>query len=190
MSKIVAQLIATIATSKKGAKFASLTYRAQETGELARHTLILGASTETLYKKDIAILEALLAGDTLSALDREAAQSVLDSRRESLDKGIGNNDAYTNKDTYTYIDGLPGVFMHKETGVVYVNALAEDKVVIEAGTPKKPVKSAPLTIAKNAIRQTLPSARFRTFRLKNVNRAALNGDVLVAVDDYKAPVEA
>lgn len=176
----VATLVGMVAGGK-GAKFGSLTYRAKETGELAKYVLILGASTETLYKKDVAILKTLLAGDTLSDLEREAATALLKSREESLTVGIGNNSKYVHAphaaDTYVHADGIPGVKIHKETGVVYVTALVEDKTVLQPGTYKE-VKSKPLTLAKKAVEKNLPSRRFRQFILKNVTRAALNGDVL------------
>lgn len=177
----VAQLIGLIG-SGKGAKFASLTYKTQETGEVAKHTLILGADTKKLYKKDIAKLEEMLNGD-MEPMARDAANRVLASRKESLEVGIGKNSKYThapqNGDTYTQVDGIPGVKIHKETGIVYVTALSEDKVVLVEGTPRKPVNSKPETIAKKNIEKLLPSSRFRQFILKNVARAALNGDVLV-----------
>lgn len=177
----VAALVGLLA-SGKGAKFASLTYRAKESGELAKHTVILGAKVETLYEKDIAILRELLAGDTLTDIQREAATALLATREESLTVGIGNNSKYVHRadggaDTYVHADGIPGVKVHKDTGVVYVTALVEHKTVIEPGVHKV-VKSRPLTIAKKEVEKHLPSRRFRQFILKNVNRAALNGTVL------------
>jgi len=175
----VGQLIGLIAQGK-GAKFANIKYRNAQ-GELARHTLILGASTVKLYEKDIAKLEAMLAGD-MEPMARAAAEKVLASRRQSLEKGIGNNDAYTHGpaqgDTYVHVDSIPGVKIHKDTGVVYVMALTENKVVLEPGTPKKPVNSKPETLAKKAIEAMLPSARLRQFTLSHVARAAMNGEVL------------
>ena len=180
----VAQLVGLIG-SGKGAKFASLTYRTEKTGEVAKHTLILGASTEKLYQKDIVKLEEMLKGELPSVPYRLAAEQLLASRKESLEKGIGNNSKYVhskeNADTYVQADGIPGVKLHKETGVVYVVALSEDKVVlVEAVNPKPPTKhKTEQTAAKSKIEYLLPSGRFRQFTLKNVGRAALNGDVLI-----------
>lgn len=173
---MIAELVGLIG-SGKGAKFASLTYRAKESGELARHVVILGASTEVLYTKDIEILEDMVT--RLTGIELTAANELLASRRQSLDKGIGNNDAYTNADTYVYAQGIPGVRIHKETGILYVSGLVESKKVIEEGTHKK-VNSSEKTIAKRKIEKTLPSGRYRLFRLtaENVKRAACNGEVL------------
>jgi hypothetical protein len=179
----VAQLVGLIG-SGKGAKFASLTYKTESTGEVAKHTLILGASTEVLYKKDIAKLEEMLAGE-LTVPYRLAAEQLLASRKESLEKGIGNNSKYVhskeNADTYVQADGIPGVKLHKETGVVYVMALSEDKVVlVEATNPKPPTQhKTEQTAAKAKIEYMIPSGRLRQFTLKKVGRAALNGEVLL-----------
>ncbi len=170
----VAQLIEAI-NRGKGAKFASFTYRAKGTGELAKVTIVLGASTESLYKRDLAALEII--HPTLTGLELEACAKIMASRRESLEKGIGNNSAYTNADTYVYPVGLSGIRVHKETGALYVNGLIVDKKVIEPGTYKE-VKSRPLTLARNAIEKNLPSSKYRMYTLPNVLRAALNGEVL------------
>lgn len=159
----------------KGAKFASFKYRAKGTGELSKIVVILGAKTENLYKKDIEILTEMIPN--LSGLAQEAAMKILKSRNESLLKGIGNNDAYTHKDTYVYPVGLEGIRVHKETGEVYVNGLVEHKEVIEPGEYKE-VKSRPLTIEKKKIEKELPSGRYRMYVLRNIKRAALNGEVL------------
>jgi hypothetical protein len=161
----------------KGAKFANIVYRVKRNNELARYRIILGAHTDKLYQKDIEKLTALIP--TLTDLvELEAAYAILNSRNESLIVGIGNNSAYTNADTYVQADGIPGVKIHKETGCLYVTGLVEEKTVLEAGEPEKPVKSRPLTIAKRKIEKTLPSGRFRQLIIKNVSRLACNGDVI------------
>ncbi len=163
-----------------GAKFAGITYTSKVSGkvltaETAKHTIILGASTEELYKRDIPLLSAMLA--TLSGDALLAATELLDSRVASVELGVGNTPEYTQADTYIHIDGLPGVKLHKDTGALYLSGLAHDKTVIVPGTYRV-VKSSPKTIAKDKIRKDLPSGRFRTFALSNVSRAALNGNVL------------
>jgi len=169
---------------KLGATFASFTYQTKETGEVAKYNLVLGASTENLYKKDVVLLERmvkLLKGIKAQQHTILAAEELLASRNESLTKGIGNSDAYTNADTYYYVAGLNGVRVHKDTGVLYVSGLLNRKEVLIAGTPRKKVNSAPKTIAKKKIGYILPSGRYRLFVLPNVTRAALNGDVLELV---------
>ena len=39
-----------------GSRFASITYRAKETNELARHTILLGVDVMKAYKRDLAVM--------------------------------------------------------------------------------------------------------------------------------------
>lgn len=170
------------AMSGKGAKFASFTYTNAE-GEKAIHTLILGADMRALYEKDAATVEAMLP--TLSGLELEAAQAILSSLAVSLSGGIGNNPAYVHgadmrgegNETYTHVDGIPGVKVHNVTGEVYVNGLSERKVVLVEGTYKE-VKSRPLTLAKKAIERNLRKSKVRQFKLASVSSARLNGETI------------
>lgn len=174
---------------KVGATFASFTYKTKETGEVAKYSLILGASTHNLYKKDVVLLEritTMLKRIKAQQHTIQAAEELLASRRDSLTNGIGNNANYTNGDTYDYVAGLEGVRVHKETGAIYVSGLLNKKEVIVAGAPRKKVNSAPKTIAKKRIGYMLPSGRYRLFTLPNVTRAAVNGDVLELVVDNTA----
>ena len=171
---------------RKSATFANFIYKTKETGELAQYSIILEADTYNLYKKDIPKLERairLLTQIGAAAHTIQAAQELLDSRNESLTNGVGNNDAYTNKNTYDHVDGFRGVRVHCDTGDLYVSGLVEHKKTIKAGTPRKPVKSSPKTISKNRLRYIIPSGRFRQFALPNVKRAAVNGDVLELITE-------
>lgn len=180
MEKLMLQSMA----KRTSASFATFVYTTKETGEVAKYSIILGADTHTLYEKDVKKLEKAIRWlKRINAAPHviQAAEEVLASRTESLTKGVGNNSAYTNADTYDYIDGLPGVRIHKETGALYVSGLLNNKVVIQDGAPRKKVNSAPKTIAKKRLGYVLPSGRYRMFALPNVTRAAINGDVLELV---------
>jgi hypothetical protein len=171
-----------LAVSKKGAKFASFKYLTKETGELQKITVILGASTENLYEKDIEVLEFMLA-DTMDPIARLAANELLNSRKESLAKGIGHNSAYTCTDVYTTVNqNTQGIKIHRENGQLHIVGLVEHKVVLEPATmPYKKVNSSAKTIAKNEIRRLLPSHRFRQYCLDNVQTATMNGETLELV---------
>ncbi len=171
----VADLVAAIA-KHKGAKFSSFLYTAKESGEVARHTLILGASTEVLYEKDILALEKMLP-DMVDGIDKIAVEAILESRKTSLKLGIGNNPAYTCADVYVEPMGLGGIKVHKDNGSLHVCGLVEDKKIITPGVFKV-VKSAPLTLAKRAVMKLLPSNRFRQFKLERVTTAKLHGETL------------
>ncbi len=164
----------------QGSRFANITYTNKVGGkvitpETSRFHLILGASTENMYQTEIEKLEDFIYGAWIKTeVQKLAAIEMLDSRKESLEKGVGNNSRYTNADTYISFDGLR---IHKETGEVYVSGLEQSKTVIVAGTYKT-VKSSPKTLAKAHIAKVCGFSKFRLFTLDNISRAALNGNVL------------
>lgn len=177
MSAFVA-LLESLATMA-GARFASFVYVAQPSGprltvEVARHLLILGASTENLYRRDLETLAVLMP--TLTGLQLAAAEKIRASRTESLDKGVGNNSAYTGADAYAPT-AIKGVKVHLETGNLHVSGLTMRKDVIVKANYRT-VKSKPETIARQEVEAMLPSAKFRQFRLDGVTVAKLNGDTL------------
>jgi hypothetical protein len=163
-----------------GARFVSFTYRSAETQELARYTLLLGVNMVTLYERDRDTLEALRP--TLQGLEADAADALLKSITESLEKGIGNNAAYTHGAdkgaTYEAIAGAPGLKINVNDGTLHVVGLVERKTVLEAGEPRKEVQSKPLTLAKRALERELRRSKIRQFRLPNLTVAKMNGDTL------------
>lgn len=171
---------------------AFLTYTAKGTGEKAQVTVMLGGSTESLYRQDKAILLTMLPN--LSGIQLEAAQAILASREESLKPltdeagneiaptSIGHNAKYTCADAYTPMDGFTGVRIHDDSGTVHVTGLVTHKVVLTKGTYKV-VNSKPLTIAKNDISKSLPSSKFRQYILENVTGANLNGETVEFVTE-------
>lgn len=173
--------VVNLLTAHRGARFAGFRYTAKGSGEVSKVVVILGASLEALYRRDIDVLTEMLEITPETDLEFEAATALLLSRRESLANGIGNNSRYVHgplaADTYQHIDGLPGIKIHRETGEVYVTGLVHHKEVIEPGT-YKPVKSRPLTIAKRNIEKWLPSGRFRQYSLPALTRVAANGETL------------
>lgn len=178
----VAKLIELISTGK-GATFAAFLYQTVADNkklikpEVSHLTVILGASTELLYKKDIEILQALIP--TLKGLDKEVAQELLDSRQNSLTLGIGNNPAYTQAGMWVHPQGLEdrGIRVDKSTGHVQVCGLVHRKDVVVPGL-YKPDTRRRRTVAKDAIRRELPSHKFRSYRLDHVAAIAINGEVM------------
>jgi glycerol-3-phosphate dehydrogenase len=160
----------------KGAQFASFIYTAKGSGEKSKITVILGASTENLYRKDIEQLEEMIP--SLSGLSLVAANEILASRKQSLEKGIGQNDAYTCKDVYEAIEGLPNVLVHKDTGALHIHGLSHAKEVIVKGVHKV-VNSSAKTLAKAEVSKTLPSSRFRQYAIENFTKVRVAGTTLV-----------
>ena len=168
------------ALTGKGAKFASFKYRTKGTDELSLYLVTLGASLENAYQKDVETLEALIP--SLTGVDLDAANAILTSLNVSLDGGIGNNPAYThgadNGDTYAFTD-VPGIKLNKNNGELHLtNALVQHKTVIETGTPKKPVKSSDLTLAKRKLERSLRKGKIRQFALSGISVAKLNGETI------------
>src|ERR1041385_5928484 len=164
MSKI-GELIEVLSRNK-GAKFCSFVYK-NEQKEVARVTLILGATTEALYEKDIALLEEMKHG--VAGMHLMCVEELLASRKQSMEKGIGQNDDYTLKDVYVYPVGLEhvGIRVHKEDGSLQVRGLAMNKVVLVPGEYGPDTRRAKTKI-KDSIRAKLPSHRFRTYRLDRI----------------------
>jgi hypothetical protein len=163
-----------------GVQFASLTYRTKATDELARYTLLLGASVENAYAGDLQKVEDALPTLT-DSLDVQAATEIINSLRQSLDKGIGNNDAYTLQGVYAST-GIPGVFINTNDNALHLrNVFVQSKVVLQEGKPRKPVNSKPLTIAKDKLKKMLGlrSNKLRQFALDNITKAKVNGDTII-----------
>lgn len=143
------------------ARFASLTYRSKGTNELARHTILLGVDTLKAYKKDLAKL--LILQPRLEGVKQLACQELIKSIKQSLDKGIGQNEAYTCKDVYEQTT-VRGVKVHKETNELHLMGYAVSKVVIEQGE-EDTTKSSEKTLAKHAISKHLRRGKIRQFVL-------------------------
>jgi hypothetical protein len=183
---MIGQLLAELA-NVQSAKFASFTYKAKGTGEVAKHTVLLNFSVEEAYKKDIELVNSIFDNAT-DPLEKTAAGEILASLAVSLQEGAGNNPAYThgeaargkNCETYIHVKDIAGLMIHAETGSLHVKGMAITKEVIEQGTYKK-VNSAPLTIAKNKIRSQLRSGKIRQFVLDGLQSVRINGETLELV---------
>lgn len=159
---LIAQLSAR-AASLSGPRFVGVTYRSKESGELARHTLILGASYANLLAESRAQLSAL--APTLSGIDSQACTELLASVAESIAAHAAGRESahYTQAGIWQTV--CPGLRVDEQTGRVQIAALAHAKRVIEPGT-FKPDTRRPLTKAKDAIRATLPMGKFRTLSVE------------------------
>lgn len=146
----------------KSARFVSLLYRAKETGELARHTLLLNVKRERCLKVDLANLTALRP--SLTGLEAQACDELIASITETLT--TGSNSQYTKKGYYT-AEGNGNV-QTSVKDVCYVRGYSVGKEVLQEGTYKQ-VKSAPKTIAKNKLRKTLKNTRVREFIITPAN---------------------
>jgi hypothetical protein len=156
-----------------GCRFINLHYTTKGSGEEANYTLCLGVNLERAYRRDEKVGRLFKPSNPI---EQQAKDEVLSSLRESLTKGIGNNSAYTNKDTYEHI--CPGLKVHEETGALHVYGFLLRKTTIAEGVHKK-VNSSELTIAKNKVKRNFKISKFRQFVLTNVSTASINGKTLV-----------
>jgi hypothetical protein len=120
-----------------------------------------------------------------TSLEFEAATLHLASLRESLEKHLNGeqHSAYTKAGQYITIGN--GLNLNTTDNTLQLFGLVVSKVSIEAGEPQKPVKSAPLTIAKNKIRRRGKVGQLREFALDegNVIGVRVNGDTI----EFTAP---
>ncbi len=166
--------IATAIASIQGVKFIGVTYRAKETGELARHTLIIGADYKELTRKSMEDITRMLP--TLTGLSLQAANDLL----VSYSKTLLAQDTNTEHPDYTqagiWESLCPGlraeVLARDEAGKpsvwgdkIQITGLSHAKRVLEAGTYKS-VNSKPLTLARKAIEKQLPRSKYRTLSVE------------------------
>lgn len=158
LTKIAASL-----ASLAGVRFVGVTYRSKESGELARHTLIIGANYRNAIQTSMEELTRTL-GTLTDALEIEACQALIKSCSQSLlsiDAGVphpGN----TKPELYETI--CPGLRQHKLDGTFELCGLSVAKKVIEPGVYKQ-VNSRPLTLAKQKLEKGLPRSKYRTLCL-------------------------
>jgi len=157
-----------------GARFVSLRYTSKGSGETAVHNVLLGVNLVRAYKRDLAILRAKLP--KLTGIDAQACGEMIASLAKSLEVGIGNNPAYTQKDTYVTI--APGVKLDPENGSLYVYGFSMGKTVLVPGEHKH-VNSQPKTLAKKKLGKLLKSTKFRQYAVSELSVAKLDGRKLV-----------
>ncbi len=147
-----------------GAKFVGVTYRAKESGEVSRYTVLVGGDYGNLVRKSLAEARAVKPVDNVrGSLDRKAKAEVLRSLRNTLEnaKRGEQNDSYTKRNRYASVGNGVSVF---DDGTFELRGIVVSRKVLEAGTHKV-VKSRPLTIAKDAIRKQLSISKYRSLCL-------------------------
>lgn len=170
-------LVAELSIRQPGAKFVSLTYRAKSSGELARHTIILGAS----YLKCVedSILELETRAGALVGVEQLACVELLKSFNETLlaHQAGQQNPAYTKAGQYRKI--CEGLQVNENDGSLEICGLEKSKVIIEPGAHKT-VNSKPFTIAKSELRKLCRVSKWRTFCLDpgTLKEVKMNGETI------------
>lgn len=155
---VLRKINSALAAANGAACFASLTYVSKESGEMARHTVILNGDYGALVIKSLAEL-AVIRESLSDPLDIQAAEEIRLSLEKTRD---GVQDRYTKAGVYTQLGN--GLQVNENDGSLEIKGLAHAKTVIVPGVHKV-VNSKPLTVAKNKIRSRLPVGKFRTFCL-------------------------
>jgi hypothetical protein len=182
--KELTQVLSTLSQSSS-ATFASLEYTSKGTGEVARHTINLNVDLERVYREDLEFLKE--HKKTLSdPINIQACDELIASLENSLEKGIGNNVNYSQKDVeYIHFSDsngnlIKGIKMHPDTQDIILSGYQIHKQVIKEGEEKKPKKSRPLTIAKNRIRSLLKNNKFRQYVIStNAENVKVHGQEII-----------
>lgn len=170
------------------AQFASVTYASKSTGEVARHTLIIGARYENVLRDSILAL-SLVTGDELATIASEQGAALIEAEKakeelaaslaESLQKHLvgEQNKDYTKQGVYARIGN--GMTVSLNDGSFELHGLSHSKKVLTEGVHKL-VKSSGKTKCKNALRKLLPLGKYRTLALDAgaVQTVRLNGETI------------
>ena len=157
----------------EGCQFASLRYTSKESGEEARHNVLLGFSY--LAAVEASLLDLEIQRPNLSGLDQLAADELIASFRKTLN---GTQDGYTKGHIYE-ATAIRGLKVNTNDGSLQLFGLVQSKVIFKEGKHKI-VKSAPMTIAKNKLRKALAVGKFREYALDDgqIHGAKVNGNVI------------
>lgn len=154
----------------KTPKFVSVKNYENNEGEVSDYVINLGVSYESLVKKDIAALaEMKLTGI------KEQARIALLMALASNQGEFRSNQSKGQRDAY--IEILPNVRLHKDSGRLFVRGFRISKTVLIEGNYKS-VNSADLTIAKNKIRKELSTPKYRQFAMDKISQVRMNGETL------------
>jgi hypothetical protein len=156
----------------RSCNFVSLLYRTKGTGELSKYQILLNVSLTKAYRRDEKIISSIKPS---SFLEEQAQSEILESLRESLKVGIGNNSQYTCKGIFQHL--FNGCQYHPELETLYIYGFLSSKSIIEPGNYKV-VNSKPLTVIKNEMRKKMKISRFRKFELNNIKKISFNHNIL------------
>lgn len=165
-----------------GASIASIVYKSQS-GKRARKTGNFNISHSLLLSRDAAYLEKnrdkviihLVNKGHDRAISEQAVKELIDSAIKSLSGENARSIAQIN--AYRSVDG--SVKVHKETSNTFITFYCIQEKVFEYGEPRKPVKSKPLTLAKNEVRSTfMKSSKYQMANVDSIESFKMAGVVI------------
>ena len=174
------QLIEAFKNAKAG--FIAFPYTNKQ-NETAKRTIYIGGSYESAKLKDMDTISNFLLATDLGYVPnekykREDWNNALNELLSSL-KSPDANRSQGQQDAYISITENGTIKWNVETQELYIQGMSVHKTITEEGEYKA-VKSKPITIAKNVIRNTyLSTGKWRTFKVTNLDgNIKINGDTL------------
>ncbi|HWY34284.1 MAG TPA: hypothetical protein VNX68_06525 [Nitrosopumilaceae archaeon] len=165
----------------KGIGYISLQYRNKQ-GELSKRLMNLGAKIENAKKKDLAMMESegipYVASTKYTKADWDMAMA---ETKQSLIKADEVRSEGQKNACIVLNEENGSVKYNMNTQEIYLFGKSEKKEVIEAGVYPT-VNSRAKTIAKEAIKKSLTSAKFRAMILKNVSGSVKVNKQVINVD--------
>lgn len=179
VSPLALQVINAVKTamgkSLTGVTFVSIKNYTNKQNEVSNNLINIGIKYANAKAKDIEFLQNLNLNDhqfnsPINLIEDARHELIQAFKKPDLNRSNGQIDAYTQI--------CEGVKVHNETGYLYIYGYREQKTVLTKGDPKKEVKSAPLTIAKDELRKLLRTGKFTQYSLEVGNTIKANGETL------------
>lgn len=165
----------------KGASIGSVT-AITASKERARWTENFNIPHRLVLERDYSRLETkgtdILSDCTAHGYDSAIAQRALADLIDSLKKSLAGENARSTAQIEAYRTVHRNIRVH-HTGKTFLSGYRIQKKQLEPGEPKKPVKSSPLTLAKNYIRyKYMKSTRFNQFDFAMIEEFKMGGQVI------------
>lgn len=172
VTNVINNLNNAIKKSPNGVTFISIKNYTNSSGEISNNLINIGASYERAKQADIEFLKNLditkIEGDPIL---------LAQARTELINSFIKPNENISNGQINAYVNILPGLKVHIETGEIYIYGYRENKTIVQKGEYKE-VKSKPLTIAKNILRKLLKTNKFTQYKISNIGKITANKETL------------
>lgn len=172
--EVITKVKQALEKSATGVSFISIRNYTNSKGEVSNNLINVGASYQNAKAKDIEFLDNL---DASKYQFKSPLSLIEEARQELIAAFLAPDENRSNGQTEAYTTIFSGVKVHNETGVLYIYGYRENKTVLVEGV-YKPVKSKPLTIAKNELRKLLRTGKFTQFALEVGNEIKTNGETL------------
>lgn len=170
--------------TKSSPEFVSIEYT-NKAGEHSRQVINIGVTYERILEKSLNELNSLDVDELKKEAQAKGIDPILiDEAKSAVEVSISTSlskpEQVEVEDVSHYAKLHNGIKVHLGTGEVYLNGVVRSKVVLTPGTYKE-VKSRPLTIAKDIIKNKLTMSDYRQFKLtpEQVHAVTSEGQTLI-----------